>query len=129
MDTTALMAISPLDGRYHEKLTALRPIFSEYGLIKFRAIIEIRWLQLLCSEAKLPELSPLSKKANDMLNSIIENFSIADAEHIKEIESRINHDVKAIEYFLKEKISNNNELAKISELIHFGCTSEDINNL
>ncbi len=129
MDTATLMAISPLDGRYHEKVRALRPIFSEYGLIKYRVLIEIRWLQTLAAHAKLPELPALSKQANQVLNNIIDNFSIQDAEHVKQIESGINHDVKAVEYFLKERIADNNELAAVSEFIHFGCTSEDINNL
>ncbi len=129
MDLTALLAISPLDGRYHEKLNALRPVLSEYGLIRFRVLIEIRWLQFLTEQGKLPELSPLSKTADDILNSIIDNFSEQEALHIKAIERKINHDVKAVEYFLKEKMAVHPELTKISEFIHFGCTSEDINNL
>jgi adenylosuccinate lyase len=129
MTHSTLMAISPLDGRYFEKVNDLRPIFSEYGLIKFRVIVEIRWLQMLSEHGKLAELHHFSHHANEILNSIIANFSEQDAARIKHIESGINHDVKAVEYFLKEKIENNTELAKISEFIHFGCTSEDINNL
>jgi adenylosuccinate lyase len=129
MDTTALMAISPLDGRYHEKINSLRAIFSEYGLIKFRIIIEIRWLEMLATFGHLPEIPRLSTHAINLLNGIIENFSLQDALRIKHIESGINHDVKAVEYFIKEKIGGNEELGAISEFIHFGCTSEDINNL
>lgn len=129
MNIPTLMAISPLDGRYHEKMTSLRDIFSEYGLIKFRVIVEIRWIQMLAESGNLPEIPVLSATATQLLNDIILNFSIKDAERIKEIESGINHDVKAVEYFIKEKLSHNTELQNISEFIHFGCTSEDINNL
>lgn len=129
MSISSLMTISPLDGRYQDKLQCVRPIFSEYGLMKFRIQVEIRWLQMLAEHAKLPELPPLSHHANAVLNSIIEDFSEQDATRIKHIESGINHDVKAVEYFIKERIANNPELAAISEFIHFGCTSEDINNL
>ena len=124
-----LMAISPLDGRYHEKVAGLRSIFSEFGLIKYRVIVEIRWLQMLAEHANLPELPPLSTLANDTLNAIIDNFSEHDAARIKDIETRTNHDVKSVEYFIKERIANHPELAALSEFIHFGCTSEDINNL
>ncbi|HTM63501.1 MAG TPA: adenylosuccinate lyase [Gammaproteobacteria bacterium] len=129
MDTASLMAISPLDGRYQDKVASLRPIFSEFGLIKFRVIVEIRWLQMLAESGKVPEIPRISTHAAKILNDIIENFSIQDAERVKHIESGINHDVKAVEYFIKERISGNEELAKVSEFIHFGCTSEDINNL
>jgi adenylosuccinate lyase len=129
MDTSALMAISPLDGRYQEKSAQLRAIFSEYGLIKFRVIVEIRWLEMLSEFADLPEIPRLSPHAKNLLDDIIENFSIQDALRVKHIESGINHDVKAVEYFIKEKIGGNEELGAISEFIHFGCTSEDINNL
>lgn len=129
MDTSALMAISPLDGRYQDKMTNLRAIFSEYGLIRFRLIVEIRWIEMLAEHANLPEIPKLSVHAKNTLNDIIDNFSIQDALRVKHIESGINHDVKAVEYFIKEKIGNNEELHAISEFIHFGCTSEDINNL
>jgi adenylosuccinate lyase len=124
-----LTAISPLEGRYQEKLDDLRPTFSEYGLIRFRVIVEIRWLQTLAGYANLPELPPFSQHASTLLNSIIDNFSEQDAVRVKNIEKVINHDVKAVEYFLKERMKDNAELAAISEFIHFGCTSEDINNL
>jgi adenylosuccinate lyase len=129
MNHTALMAVSPLDGRYLEKVNSLRSIFSEYGLIKFRVIVEIRWMQMLAEFAELPEISRLSPHAQRILNELIEKFSLEDAERIKHIEAGINHDVKAVEYFIKERITGNKELAEISEFIHFGCTSEDINNL
>lgn len=129
MDKNALMAISPLDGRYHEKMNQLRPIFSEFGLIRFRIIVEIRWLEMLAEFSRLPQFPRLSVHAKKILNDIIENFSLQDALRIKHIESGINHDVKAVEYFLKERIAGNEELATISEFVHFGCTSEDINNL
>lgn len=129
MEHAALLAISPLDGRYHEKINNLRPIFSEYGLIQFRTIVEIRWLQLLAEQGNLPELPPLSQTAQSVLNDVIKHFSEKNALRIKEIERNINHDVKAVEYFIKETIEKNAELAKVSEFIHFGCTSEDINNL
>ncbi len=129
MEKFSLTAISPLDGRYHEKVQALRPIFSEYGLIKFRLIVEIRWLQVLAKEAHLPKFPPLSARSQAILNKLIDNFSEEEAARIKKIEADINHDVKAVEYFLKEEIADNKELAALSEFIHFGCTSEDINNL
>jgi adenylosuccinate lyase len=129
MSINTLTAISPLDGRYHDKMTALRPIFSEYGLMRFRVQVEVRWLQTLATHAKLPELPPFSKSANDLLNKLVENFSEQDAARIKTIEADINHDVKALEYFIKERTTENAELAKVSEFIHFACTSEDINNL
>lgn len=129
MTAPTLTAISPIEGRYQEKVAGLRPIFSEYGLIRFRVLVEIRWFQLLAERGHLPELPPLSHHAQDLLNSLVDNFSEQDAARVKHIESGINHDVKAIEYFIKERLSGNSELAKVSEFIHFGCTSEDINNL
>lgn len=129
MNVSTLTAISPLEGRYSEKLQLLRPILSEFGLIKSRVLVEIRWLEMLAEHAHLPEIPPLSAHAKKLLNDIIENFSEKDAVRIKHIESGINHDVKAVEYFIKERIEGNSELAAISEFIHFGCTSEDINNL
>ena len=129
MDTNALMAISPLDGRYQEKVNPLRAIFSEYGLIKFRVMIEIQWLKMLTEFSHCPEISKLSPHATQILDDMIEKFSLQDATRIKHIESGINHDVKAVEYFIKEHIAGNQELNAISEFIHFGCTSEDINNL
>lgn len=129
MENSALMAISPLDGRYQEKVTSLRAIFSEFGLIKFRIMVEIRWLQMLAECGHLKEIPRLSAHAKKILDHIIENFSLQDAARVKHIEAGINHDVKAIEYFIKERIAGNTELSALSEFIHFGCTSEDINNL
>lgn len=126
MTLSSLLALSPLDGRYADKVHALRPIFSEYGLIKYRVLVEIRWLEQL---ATLNEFFVLDQETLAFLESIIEQFSDNDALRIKQIESEINHDVKAIEYFIKEKASAHAELAKKMEFIHFGCTSEDINNL
>lgn len=128
MELTALTALSPIDGRYQDKAAALRPIFSEFGLLKFRVTVEVRWLQKLASHAQINEVPAFSEKANDYLNSIVENFSIEDANRIKTIERTTNHDVKAVEYFLKEKCEALPELQKINEFIHFACTSEDINN-
>lgn len=128
MQLNALTALSPIDGRYQDKAAALRPIFSEFGLLKFRVTVEVRWLQKLASHSQIQEVSALSKEANDYLDSIVANFSLADAERIKTIERTTNHDVKAVEYFLKEKSEALPELAKVSEFIHFACTSEDINN-
>lgn len=129
MGSQALMAISPLDGRYQDKVSQLRAIFSEYGLIRFRVIVEVRWLEMLAEHGTLPEIPRLTPPAKKILDEIIDNFSEKDALRVKHIESGINHDVKAVEYFIKERIEGNAELGKISEFIHFGCTSEDINNL
>ncbi|HVV69405.1 MAG TPA: adenylosuccinate lyase [Gammaproteobacteria bacterium] len=129
MEFTPLTAISPLDGRYSSKLSELRPIFSEYGLLRFRLLVEIRWLQKLAQTKEIAEIPSLSLKAQELLENIYTSFSIEDAARIKAIETTTNHDVKALEYFLKERITHNPELAAISEFIHFGCTSEDINNL
>ena len=129
MELNALTAISPVDGRYGSRTTELRDIFSEFGLIKFRVIVEVRWLQQMATIAGIAEVPALSDSAHALLNSIVDNFSLADAERVKEIERTTNHDVKAVEYLLKEKVAGNAELAAISEFIHFACTSEDINNL
>jgi len=129
MELSSLTAISPIDGRYGSKGIDLRPIFSEYGLIKHRVLIEIRWLQTLAEHEGITEVPPLSEHANNVLNGISDNFSEEDAQRVKNIERTTNHDVKAVEYFLKEKIAGNDELEAISEFIHFACTSEDINNL
>jgi len=126
---TSLTAISPVDGRYADKCQDLRDIFSEFGLIKHRSLVEVEWLKALAAHPGIPEVSALSKDGLSVLNGIIENFSLADAERVKEIERTTNHDVKAVEYFLKEKINDHAELAAISEFFHFACTSEDINNL
>lgn len=121
--------ISPIDGRYADKADALRPIFSEYGLIRFRVLVEIRWLQALCRSPEIPEAPPLSAEASAFLDGIFDHFSPADAERVKAIEKTTNHDVKAVEYFLKERVAGMAELDKVSEFFHFACTSEDINNL
>jgi len=129
MELSSLTALSPIDGRYASKTEALRPIFSEYGLIRHRVVVEIRWLQALAAHEDIKEVPALSTHAERVLNDIIDKFSEQDAQRVKNIESTTNHDVKAVEYFLKEKITGNKELEAISEFIHFACTSEDINNL
>lgn len=124
-----LTALSPIDGRYADKVDALRPIFSEYGLIRFRVLVEIRWLQALAAQDKITEVPVLSQSAQAVLNGLATNFSEDDALRIKAIEKTTNHDVKAVEYWLKEKMLGQAELENVSEFIHFACTSEDINNL
>lgn len=122
-------AISPLDGRYQDKCAELKDKTTEYGLMYYRLLIEIRWLQALSALPQLSEVTPLSEAANDFLNKLISNFNETDANQIKQIEKITNHDVKAVEYFLKDKLSEQAELTNIKEFIHFACTSEDINNL
>ncbi len=129
MQLSTLTAVSPIDGRYGSKSESLRPIFSEFGLIRHRVTVEIRWLQALAGHHEILEIPTLSEHAHNILNGIVDNFSEEDARRIKNIERTTNHDVKAVEYFLKEKIAGNEELENISEFIHFACTSEDINNL
>ncbi len=129
MSYTPLTAISPIDGRYASKVEEFRNVFSEYGLIRYRVLVEIYWLQALAQHPQIIEVPVLSEQANRLLNGIIENFSELDAQRIKEIERTTNHDVKAVEYFLRDKFVGNTELEKINEFIHFACTSEDINNL
>ncbi|MCE9684770.1 adenylosuccinate lyase [Shewanella sp. AS16] len=129
MDLSALTAISPIDGRYGSKTASLRGIFSEFGLTKYRVQVEINWLKLLSSCPEIAEIPPFSETALALLDSIKDNFSEADAQRVKDIESTTNHDVKAVEYFIKEKIATNPELVAIDEFVHFACTSEDINNL
>ena len=129
MDLSTLTAISPMDGRYGSKTADLRPIFSEFGLIKQRVTVEIRWLQALSVHPQIKEVQPFSAETNALLNGIVDNFSESDALRVKEIEATTNHDVKAVEYLLKEKIAGNGELEAVTEFIHFACTSEDINNL
>lgn len=129
MNHSNLTAISPIDGRYADKVNTLRPIFSEYGLIRYRVQVEVRWLQALAKHALIKEVASFSEEAEQILNAIVTDFSEADAQRVKTIEKTTNHDVKAVEYLLKEKISGCPELEKVSEFIHFACTSEDINNL
>jgi adenylosuccinate lyase len=125
---TTLTALSPVDGRYAGKVDALRPIFSEFGLIRARVEVEVRWLQGLATHAGIPEVPAFSSTANAFLDKLVAEFSISDAEWIKNTERTTNHDVKAVEYFLKDKVAGVPELAKATEFIHFACTSEDINN-
>jgi adenylosuccinate lyase len=129
MQLSTLTAVSPIDGRYGSKSESLRPIFSEFGLIRHRVTVEIRWLQALAGHHEILEIPTLSEHAQNILNGIVDNFNEEDAQRVKNIERTTNHDVKAVEYFLKEKIAGNDELESISEFIHFACTSEDINNL
>ncbi|MCJ8513089.1 adenylosuccinate lyase [Acinetobacter lwoffii] len=125
----ALTALSPLDGRYASKCDALRPFLSEFGLIHARVTVEVRWLQALANHPKITEVPAFSGETNAALDTIVSDFSEDDANRIKEIERTTNHDVKAVEYFLKEKIAGIEELKNAGEFIHFACTSEDINNL
>ena len=129
MKLSSLTALSSVDGRYAGKTAALRPICSEFGLIRRRLIVEIRWFQSLAAHAGIPELPALSEQAGAFLESLIVDFDEAGASRVKEIESVTNHDVKAIEYYLKEQFSEIPELAANAEFLHFACTSEDINNL
>ncbi|NVD35388.1 adenylosuccinate lyase [Marinobacter lutaoensis] len=129
MELTALTAISPVDGRYGSKVSVFRNIFSEYGLIRNRVTVEIRWLQQLAAHPEITEVPPFSDQANAFLDNLVTGFNLADAERIKEIERTTNHDVKAVEYFIKEKIAAVPELHAVTEFVHFACTSEDINNL
>ncbi|UOG18593.1 adenylosuccinate lyase [Acinetobacter sp. PK01] len=125
----ALTALSPLDGRYASKCDALRPFLSEFGLIHARVTVEVRWLQALANHPEIVEVPAFTAETNAALDAIVAQFSEEDANRIKEIERTTNHDVKAVEYFLKEKIANIDELKNAGEFIHFACTSEDINNL
>ncbi|GAD29090.1 adenylosuccinate lyase [Photobacterium leiognathi lrivu.4.1] len=129
MELSALTAVSPVDGRYGSKTSALRSIFSEFGLLKYRTIVEIRWLQKLAATDAIVEVPAFSAEANAFLDRIAAEFSEEDALRIKTIERTTNHDVKAVEYFLKEKVAEVPELHAVNEFIHFACTSEDINNL
>ena len=129
MSLTTLNALSPLDGRYQTKLDALRPYFSEYALIKHRAWVEVEWLKALAAASELSEIAAFSPATIKELDAAIANFSESDAAQVKAIEARTNHDVKALEYWLKDKFEANPEINKASEFIHFACTSEDINNL
>jgi len=129
MELNELTAISPVDGRYGSKTAAFRDLFSEYGLIRHRVLVEVRWFQALAAHSEITEVPELDKDAFNVLNGIVNNFSLSDAERIKTIERTTNHDVKAVEYFLKEKIQGNATLEASNEFLHFACTSEDINNL
>ena len=129
MKTDSLLSISPLDGRYNAVNSELRYVTSEYGLIKNRLFIEVEWFKHLASTSKIKELPKLSIRNIRYLDDLVTNFSLNDAKRVKSIEKRTNHDVKAVEYYLKEKFSKVKTLDKYSEFIHFACTSEDINNL
>lgn len=129
MEFSTLTAISPLDGRYANKLTDLRPIFSEYGLIRARLIVEVRWLQCLAAHPQINEVTLFSNEAEEYLNSIITDFDKTQAAAVKHLEATTNHDVKAVEYYLKQRMEKLDELNAVKEFVHFACTSEDINNL
>jgi adenylosuccinate lyase len=129
MELSALTAISPIDGRYFDKVPALRPLFSEYGLIHHRVLVEVQWLLALSKHEAIVEVPSLSAAAEAALQDMVANFDLKDAARVKAIEARINHDVKAVEYFLVEKTAKHGELAALRSFFHFACTSEDINNL
>jgi adenylosuccinate lyase len=126
---SALTALSPLDGRYRDKVSRLSDYFSEFGLIRYRILVEVEWLKALCGEKTLGDIPSLSSATVRQLDAVVRDFSVIDGEAIKQIEVRTNHDVKAIEYWLKEKLSDNSEVAGVTRYVHFACTSEDINNL
>ena len=126
---TPLTALSPLDGRYLDKVAGLAHFFSEYGLIHYRVFVEIEWLKALAAARGLPEIKPLASETVAQLDELVAGFSVSDGEAVKSIEARTNHDVKAIEYWLREKLSGNRGIAGITQFIHFACTSEDVNNL
>ena len=129
MKVPVLKALSPVDGRYADKVDGLRDTLSEYGLIRCRVLVEIRWLQCLADEPSISELAPLSSAVQKVLNDLVARFSADDAERVKAIESRTNHDVKAVEYFIRERLGNGPETVVLNNFLHFACTSEDINNL
>ncbi|SOD20909.1 adenylosuccinate lyase [Nitrosomonas ureae] len=129
MNFPVITALSPLDGRYHTKVDALRSYFSEFALIRFRVQVEIAWLKALSEQPGIIEVPNFSAQTYVHLDNLVESFSLEDGEAIKAIEATTNHDVKAVEYWLKQKLENNAEVRKVSEFIHFACTSEDINNL
>ncbi len=129
MKVSTLKALSPVDGRYADKVNGLRDIFSEFGLIRFRVRVEVRWLQCLADDDQIAELAPTSSVMKDVLNHIVDDFSLDDAERVKAIEATTNHDVKAVEYFIRERLGDGPETSALKDFLHFGCTSEDINNL
>lgn len=129
MNFSAITALSPLDGRYQTKVEPLRIYFSEFALIRYRVQVEVAWIKALSNEPGIFEVPPFSSETNAQLDYLVANFSVTDGEAVKAIEATTNHDVKAVEYWLKQKLADNAEVAKVSEFIHFACTSEDINNL
>ena len=128
-ESASLLAISPLDGRYQAKLADLRPFVSEFGLIRYRVIVEIRWLEALAAAPAMTEVPALSEQARSDLDTLLEEFGVEDAAAIRQIEATTNHDVKAVEYWIKQRLGSHGELASALEFVHFACTSEDINNL
>jgi adenylosuccinate lyase len=129
MPLSALTALSPLDGRYRDKISRLSDYFSEFGLIRYRILVEVEWLKAICEAEALADIPALSPATVRQLDAVVRDFSVVDGEAVKQIEARTNHDVKAIEYWLKEKLSDNREIAGVTGFVHFACTSEDINNL
>src|SRR5690554_2169685 len=129
MSITTLTAISPVDGRYRSKAASLSDYFSEYALIRYRVLVEIRWLQQLAAHPGIDEAPAINESGQALLDGIITDFSLSDAQRVKDIEAVTNHDVKAVEYFIKEKIADHPDLQSQVEFVHFACTSEDINNL
>ena len=129
MKITELSAISPIDGRYSQLVESLQEIFSEYALIKYRIYVEIEWFIHLSKQRHIKELPHLTKQSINYLSKIEKNFSQAEARKVKNIEKKTNHDVKAVEYYLKDQFTKSKQLKGLSEFIHFGCTSEDINNI
>ncbi len=129
MKVSTLKALSPVDGRYADKVAGLRDLFSEYGLIRHRVLVEVRWLQCLADESTIADVPPVSSVMKDVLNRIVDEFSPDEAERVKEIEQTTNHDVKAVEYFLRERLGDGPETGRLQDFVHFACTSEDINNL
>lgn len=129
LELSELTAVGPLDGRYGSKVGGLKSIFSEYGLIRFRVAVECRWLQHLSTIPQVEEVPALGEDASALLDALATDFTVEDAKLVKNVERTTNHDVKAVEYVLKEKISANDELKRILEFVHFACTSEDVNNL
>src|SRR5882724_10330225 len=129
MPLSALTALSPLDGRYRDKVSRLADYFSEFGLIRYRILVEVEWLKALCAAQALDNIPSLSPATVRQLDTVVRDFSVIDGEAVKQNEARTNHDVKAIEYWHKEKLSDNPEIAGVTGFVHFACTSEDINNL
>lgn len=129
MDLNRLTAISPVDGRYEGRCSALRPYLSEYALIRYRVLVEVRWLQWLAEQPAITELAPLEPPVKDVLNNLVEGFGVEDALKVKAIEAKTNHDVKAVEYFLRDALPAGADLQTLGAYLHFACTSEDINNL
>jgi adenylosuccinate lyase len=129
MDLSPLTALSPLDGRYSAKLGDLREVFSEFGLIRLRVLVEVRWVQFLADRPEIVELEPISSVVSGVLDRLVDDFGPADAQRVKELEATTNHDVKAVEYLIGERLGDDPELTRIRPFVHFACTSEDINNI